>query len=102
MYKRQVATRAAVRPLSEAVLSLGALQVSPAAVAELRFGRPLSLEALSPVTSWDEVPAVPVFALLDEAAELVALVERRDDRLYVVRGFPAKPSQEAEWSTLTT
>jgi tRNA pseudouridine(55) synthase len=98
----KVATRAAVRPLSEAVLSLGALQVSPAAVAELRFGRPLSLEALSPVTSWDEVPAVPVFALLDEAAELVALVERRDDRLYVVRGFPAKPSQEAEWSTLTT
>lgn len=95
-------TRAAVRPLSDAVLSLGALRVGPAAVAELRFGRPLPLEALAPVTSWDDVPAAPVIAMLDETAELVALVERRDDRLYVVRGFPARPSQEAQWSTSTT
>ena len=91
-----------MRPLAEAVASLGVLRVGPAAVAELRFGRALPLEALAPVTSWDEVPTTPVFALLDEAGELVALVEKRDERLYVVRGFPARPSEEAEWSALTT
>lgn len=98
----KAATRAAVLPLSRAVASLGTLRVNAAAVAELRFGRALPLEALAPVTCWDEVPAGPVVAVLDQADQLVALVERRDDRLHVVRGFPARPSEEAEWSALTT
>ena len=82
----KAATRAAVLPLSRAVASLGTLRVNAAAVAELRFGRALPLEALAPVTCWDEVPAGPVVAVLDQADQLVALVERRDDRLHVVRG----------------
>jgi len=64
----------------------------------------LSLELpLDAATGFERAPKTPQEkAMLDETAELVALVERRDDRLYVVRGFPARPSQEAQWSTSTT
>ncbi|MCA9578905.1 MAG: tRNA pseudouridine(55) synthase TruB [Myxococcales bacterium] len=97
----RAATRAALLPLPRAVASLGTLQVDEHAVLELRFGRALPLDALAPVRSWDEVPAGPVFALLGPDGQLVALVERRDERLHVVRGFPPSPP-ETPWNTSST
>jgi tRNA pseudouridine55 synthase len=87
------ATRAALLSLPEAVQSLGTLRVDAPAVADLRVGRALALPALAPVRSWDEVPP-GVFALLDEAGELVVLAERRGELLHVVRGFPPELNGE--------
>ncbi|MCB9627289.1 MAG: tRNA pseudouridine(55) synthase TruB [Sandaracinaceae bacterium] len=97
----RAATRAALLSLPDAVASLGMLRVDEHAVSELRYGRALPLEALG-IASWDELPSGPVFALLDAGGELVALGERRDERVHVVRGFPPKPNTEDTWTASST
>ena len=92
----KAATQGALLGLREATRSLGHVTLNEAAVAHIRQGRAIGLDDIPALESLDALPSSPVFVLLDADGEVVALAERREDKVHVVRGFPARAAPVTE------